>query len=373
LEVRPDCRLYTGYKPCGKQEDCAGCRHYAPWSRHVLIIKLAAVGDVLRTTTILPALKRLDSNCCITWLTDPYALPLLRANPFIDRLYSFATDDVASVLATEYDLVLNFEKERRALGIMRAVAAKARKGFVPSRAGTPVAADPDSEYALRLGLSDELKFRANTKTYPRIIFEMAGLAYEGQEYVLEISDAARRFGREFVERHEIDSPGRIVGLNTGCGSVFATKRWTVEGFIELAGILAAMPGVRLVLLGGPLEKDFNRAILERAGDRVVDAGCNNSLEEFLGLIEVCEVVVSADSLAMHLAIGRRKQVVALIGPTSSTEIDLFGRGEKIVADFDCAPCYKARCEISPTCMEAIRASTVAEAVRRCLAKEFLTG
>jgi heptosyltransferase-2 len=370
LIAQTDCRHYTGYKPCGRRDDCTACPDYAPWAKQILIIKLAAVGDVVRTTAILPGLKKEEPDCCITWLTDEAALPLLMNNPLIDRVYPFTVDGLNAVLAAHYSLLLNFEKEARALGFARAVSAITRKGFMASRSGTPAAADADSEYALRLGLSDELKFRANTLTYPQIIYEMAGLPYGGQEYVLELSETSARFAHEFCQRLSGAGcqPVRIVGLNTGCGTVFATKRWTVEGFVELINELAPMSGVRLALLGGPLEVEFSRAIKEFAGDCIIDSGCNNSMEEFLGLIECCDVVVSSDSLAMHLAIGRKKQVVALFGPTCHQEVDLFGRGEKIVTEFDCAPCYFTRCDKTPSCMDALRGTTVAAAVRRCLEK-----
>jgi len=367
MTVRPDCRFYNGYKPCGKREDCRDCPHYVPWSKQVLIVKLAATGDVVRTTAILPGLKKHYPACCITWITDEAALPLLRPIPLINRLYAFNADGLYAVGATEYDLLLNFEKEPKALGLVRAVEARVRKGFAPSASGTPVAADEDAEYALRLGLSDELKFRRNTKSYVEIIYDMAGLPYEGEEYVLELSEPAKRFAAKFAKKHGLAKYRFVIGLNTGCGTVFATKRWTVEGFAELIEDLSRETGVRLLLLGGPLERDFNRKIAKAVGRKVLDTGCNNSLDEFLAIIECCDLVVSADSLAMHLAIGRRKQVVALFGPTCAQEVDLFGRGEKIVTNFPCAPCYRSECDKSPTCMEALRAETVAAAVRRRLA------
>jgi len=363
--VQSDCRHYSGYKPCGKREDCTACPDYAPWAGQILVVKLAATGDVIRTTTILPGLHKRYPDNCITWLTDPAAIPLLKSNPMIDRLCPFTVDGLCAAQAANYTLLLNFEKEPRALGFLRTITAYKRKGFAASRSGTPAAADADSEYALQLGLSDELKFRLNEKTYPQIIYEMAGLPYEGQEYVLELSEEASRFARQFAERYALGGL-RVIGLNTGCGTVFATKRWTVEGFVELIEDLATLPNTRLLLLGGPLELEFNRAILERAGNRILDSRCDNSLEQFLGIIECCDLVVSSDSLAMHLAIGRKKQGVVLFGPTCHQEVDLFGRGEKIVTDFDCAPCYRTGCEKHPSCMEALRGATVAAAVRRCL-------
>jgi len=378
LIVQSDCRYYTGYKPCGKREDCTACPHYSPWSSQILIIKLAAVGDVVRTTAILPGLRKHHPDSCITWLTDPAAIPLLKTNPMIDRLYPFTVDGLAAVQAANYSLLLNFEKEPRALGFARNVTTYTRKGFAASRSGTPIAADADSEYALQLGLSDELKFRTNTLTYPQIIYEMAGLPYEGQEYVLELGEESLAFARKFARRIGVAAesgagssgvacqPAKVIGINTGCGTVFPTKRWTVEGFVELIEDLATIPGTRLLLLGGPLEREFNRAILARVGDRAIDSGCDNSIEDFLGIIECCDLVVSSDSLAMHLAIGRKKQLVAFFGPTCHQEVDLFGRGEEIVTDFDCAPCYRTGCERHPSCMESLRGATVAAAVRRCL-------
>lgn len=369
--VHDDCKYYTGYKPCGKCDACGECGEYTPWSRLILIIKTAAIGDVVRTTTILSALKKHDPDCCITWITDESAWPLLATNPLIDRLHTFSADGLAAVQACEYDLVLNFEKETRALGLARTIAAAEKKGFVAGRTGMPIAADSDCEYALRLGLDDELKFRTNEKTYPQIIFEMAGQPYNGEEYILELSETSVQFARDFAVRHGLEEDGvRVVGVNTGCGSVFPTKRWTVEGFVGLIEELAPDENLWLVLLGGPLEVEFNREILGRIGEsaleRVIDSRCDNTLLEFMGIIDCCDAVVTADSLAMHLAIGRKKQVVALFGPTSAVEVDLFGRGEKILPDFDCLCCYRATCKLEKSCMESIDADSVAAATRRCL-------
>ena len=53
-----DCRHFRGEKPCGVAERCEGCGSYEPVTRRILIIKLAARGDVLRTTPLLRAFRR---------------------------------------------------------------------------------------------------------------------------------------------------------------------------------------------------------------------------------------------------------------------------------------------------------------------------
>ena len=54
----PDCRLFTGYKPCVPQKLCEGCQDRQPMGTRILIINLDAMGTVLATTAQLPALKR---------------------------------------------------------------------------------------------------------------------------------------------------------------------------------------------------------------------------------------------------------------------------------------------------------------------------
>jgi ADP-heptose:LPS heptosyltransferase len=98
---------------------------------------------------------------------------------------------------------------------------------------------------------------------------------------------------------------------------------------------------------------------------VYNTGSENSLLEFAGFISVMDVVVSSDSLAMHLAIALGKKVVALFGSTCPQEITLYGRGTKIFAGLPCSPCYKSRCE-EMTCMKAITAEQVFREIQKIL-------
>lgn len=365
--IRSDCRFYTGYKPCGKADVCEGCPHYSPQGTRILVVKLAAMGDVLRTTCILPGLAKQYQPCHVTWLTDPESEVLLSANPYIARLMRFEPTHLLILLSEQFDVLLNFEKEPRALAIANLVRAREKRGFAPSPAGTLTVFNTESQYALQLGLSDELKFRQNRKTYPQIIYEMANLQYQNEEYVLELSERSKQFAAQFAEKHHLANAQHIVGVNTGCGAVFQTKQWTVDGFVGLIEEMLKDPGMRVLLLGGPRERTFNAEIIRRCSQRLIDTGCDNSLEDFLGIVNTCDLVVSSDSLTMHIAIGLKKQVVAFFGSTCPAEIDLFGRGEKVVSDFPCAPCYKASCLINPSCMDALSADQVLAAVKRVLA------
>jgi len=363
-KIRFDCRYYSGYKPCGKSEFCEGCDLYEPWGERILIIKLAALGDVLRTTPLLPGLMKKYPRANITWITDADALPLLRNNPFIHQLLSFDTEGVLIVSQGFFDLVLNFEKEDRALALMDAVSAKEKCGFACSPAKTLSIANKASLYSLALGLHDELKFRHNIKTYQQTIYDMAELPYEGEDYVLNLSHEAGDFASQAWSRYNLSPEKFRIGLNTGCGGAFETKRWTGKGFCELAQRLAQDGDCELLLLGGKRELEFNRRILKECDAPLIDTGCDNSLEEFLGIMSLCDVAVSSDSLSAHIALALGKQVVIFFGSTCPQEVELYGRGEKIVSDFPCSPCYLKTCDKNVTCMSDLKPETVYKAVRR---------
>ncbi len=363
MDFRLDCRYFRGEKPCQFQCDCPGCVHYAPMGKRILIIKLAAMGDVLRTTTLLHGLKRKYPQSHVTWITDGNALPALWNNPALDRVFAFSLESVLRLEVERFDLLICLDKEARATALAMRVAAEEKKGFGLDAGGNIFPLNPESEYAFRLGLSDELKFRKNRKTYPELIFEMCGLEYQGDEYILELSAGDRDFAREKLKRLGVREGDFVIGLNTGAGSAFANKDWPPENFVELIRRLGRENRIRVLLLGGPEEVERNRKIMAAAGRTAGDTGCDNTIGQFAAIVDGCDLVVTGDTVCLHIAIARKKPVVAFFGPTCAQEVELYGRGKKLVAGIDCVPCYRKSCDRLPNCLETITVETVLSAIR----------
>lgn len=361
---RYDCRWYRGDKPCPAGGVCAGCASCRKIERRILIIKWGARGDTLRTTPILRVLRREWPDAQISWLTAPESVPLLQHNTLVDRVYAFDALGVAALLPQSFDLLLSFDKEPGALGMALALRATDKRGFAMTESGALTVFNPAAAYALRLGVDDELKFRGNRKSYPEIIFEMAEFPYRGEEFVLELADEERARARGRLRAWFGD--GAVIGLNTGCGRVYAAKSWSQENFIALARDLLRR-GRKVLLLGGADERARNEAICEATDGRAVIAATADNLRDLIGFIDGCAAVVTGDTLALHVAVARRVPVVALIGPTAAAELDLFGRGEKIVTQKACAPCYRATCQLPVSCMQEMPPEKVLAALERVLA------
>ena len=362
MELKLDCRYYLGDKPCRFNRLCEGCPHYEPSGRRILIIKLAALGDVLRTTPILPALRKLDTSAHITWVTDVSALQLLVRNPFIDRLLPLDAMTILLLDVERFDWLICLDKEPRATALATKVAAERKSGFGLHSSGNPFPLDAKSEYLFSLGLSDDIKFRQNTRSYQELVFEACGLSFENEPYVFSIPDDASRWADEAFGRWDIPPGTPCLGVNTGGGQLFANKSLPASGFVDVIEILHRSRRERpftLLLLGGPLEREKNREILQGIGVPIVDTGADNSLFQFAALLARCSAVLTSDSLCMHLAIALQRRVVVLFGPTCEQEIELYGRGAKVVSSIACSPCYLSVCDKTITCMNTLSLKDIA--------------
>ena len=106
--------------------------------------------------------------------------------------------------------------------------------------------------------------------------------------------------------------------------------------MELTADLHGRLGGRgsFLLFGGPEERERNAAILAAlaaGGLPHADAGTENTLLDFAALVGLCDLLVASDSLALHVAVARRVPVVCFFAPTSAAEIELYGRGEKVLS------------------------------------------
>lgn len=355
-----DCRFFASEKPCRFKLDCPidnTCPKYQSMGKRILIIKLAAIGDVLRTTPVLPVLKEKYPQAHITWITDSSSLSVLEENPYIDRLLTANYENALRLQVEKFDMLICLDKDTVASSLASIVKADQKLGFALSEKGLLYPLNQEADYLFRLGVSDELKFRQNKKTYQQLIFEALGLKERQGEYVIHLPQKYTSYGEQLMKQWGIYNGRLIIGLNTGAGRRFATKRWEIGGFVELADRLSKDLKAHVVLLGGPEEIERNKEIASRTKSQVIDSGCHHSLKEFMGLINQCHLIVTGDTLALHLAIALKKLVVTFFGSTCYQEIDLYGRGKKLVADVACAPCYKGNCD-TMICMKSISADDV---------------
>src|SRR5262245_58514022 len=107
-----DCFHFIGDRPCvwHKREGVhCTCQYYRPIEQRLLIIKLDAMGDVLRTTALLPALAKAHPNASIVWITRPESVPLLENNPYLHEIIPYGEDALVMLMSRTFDRVINLD------------------------------------------------------------------------------------------------------------------------------------------------------------------------------------------------------------------------------------------------------------------------
>ena len=368
--MRLDCRHFTGALPCAAHKRdgraCDRCGDYERVDHRILIVKLAAAGDVLRTTCVLPAMRDAWPGAQITWVTERSAIPLLEDNPLIDRVV--ARQDALERLTVErFDAGFGLDPDEAGGALMAMARCGRRFGYALDDRGRVLPLNDGACAWWRLGLDDRAK-RANRRTFQDLLFETCELHGPAARPQLVVPDAARRALQQRLAPR-LAPFSRTVLLNTGGGGRWAQKKWTADHYRGLAQRLRGeQPDTAVLIAGGPEEQALNATLLGSLDDGgIVDAGCDHTLKAFAAIVELADLVVTSDSLALHMALALSRPVVALVGPTSPWELEMYGSGEVVTADVPCLACYRRQCDKPVTCMERLTPREVYDACVRVAA------
>ncbi len=364
------CRHFNGYKPCGKNTNCSrgSCAHFESVQARVLVVHLEALGAVLRSTSLVPAIRRRFPKSKLTWVTKAPAQHLLSSVNGVDRVLTTSSDDLLQLSVLEFDVALVIDKSLAASGVVaRCKSVGEVFGFKINSCGSVVPANPEARELWELGLDDHKKFFANVKSEQQLVHESLALGpYTRDEYQVHFTFS--EISQVMLRRQKWSPGGRpIIGLNTGCSAVLPAKKMTVEGHRRLIRAILADYRFRdmpIVLLGGREDGQRNEEIAR--GLPVILSPTFDGLRDGLMSVGACDAVFTGDSLGMHMAIGLRKWVVAWFGPSCAQEIDLYGRGVKVRTLAGCSPCWKRSCDKPLMCYDQLDHAEILNGLARGL-------
>jgi len=368
--LKTDCRHFPGDRPCNFNKlhgtMCNDCPHYSQIGFKILIIKFDASGDVLRTTSLLHALKKKYPESHITWFTKQNAQPIFHNNYLVDEVLVLEHDQtIPKLLALEFDLLIHPDASPQSGSFAAWVKAITKKGYYLDKKGKIQPFDDAANEWLELGAFDQKK-KLNQKSYQQILHEICGLEYERGEIILVLSEDQKKFARDFAIQHNLKKYETIIGLNTGAGSRWQYKQWGIQQF---AGLIQKInehsEKIGILLYGGSDEREKNNYLVDQF-PFVIDSGSENTLHQFFALVDLSDIFITGDTLGLHAATAFSKKIICIFGPTSSNEIEDYGRISKITPKMDCLVCYKMRCDFSPTCMDLISVQMVFDSLKQLI-------
>jgi heptosyltransferase II len=201
--------------------------------------------------------------------------------------------------------------------------------------------------------------------YYLALLERAGLI-DGSGVVVNIAltgavEAAKR-GKELFAGNRIE--GRIVGLSPGA-AFGGAKRWLPERFAQSAIAIARNREASVAIFGSKDEVRLGAqvaALIGRENVCVAYLAGKTSRRDFIDVTAACELFLSNDSGAMHIASALGVPTVVIFGPTDEAATGPAGRLQAIIREpVDCAPCHLRECPIDHRCMTRVTADHAAHA------------
>lgn len=289
------------------------------------IARIPSLGDVLRTTPILWALKEKYPDSNITWLVDRQAEPLLRGNGLIDRILVWDEFVPFQLMKEKFDVLVNLEKIPGVCALSDIIDAWVKYGFrFDSVNGIYHAYERGLDF---IDYIEKKKIGKSRDCWQKILIEMMGAKWKGQKYII---------GYKPKSGETYD-----VGLNYTVGSKWPHKAMPIEKWQKLEKELA---------------KEGYKVSWQQGAD---------DLYEYIDWINSCGIIVSNDSLGLHIAFALNKKVIGLFGPTDSKEIYFYGKSKVVRSGEKCKymPCYKIECISGKRCMEKINIRDIVNRIK----------
>ncbi len=317
----------------------------------LLLVRLGAVGDVIRTLPLLQAIRLEHPGLRIGWLVEEPSAGLLEAVEGLDAVHVLPRRSIARELqrpwswprawgrwsefrrdlrSASYDLVLDVHGTFKAAWVARAAAGTRLVGYGPggSKEGAHRLYDEAIPYpggsltrierALHLGRATGL---------------LSASAPDGSEEGAQLNHGLRFPAERAAEaRGFIRTLGRPVVVLFPFASATAKgrrKRWPGPRWAELATRLAA-DGTQVVMgWGSPREGEEAKQIAHAAGGAATLAP-STDLVQLAGLLEEADLLVTGDTGPMHLAAAVGTRCLALFGPSDPVINRPFGPGHEVL-------------------------------------------
>lgn len=345
--------------------------------KRILIVRLGAIGDVIRT---LPALKALRLNlpeAYIAWVVEDRAASILKNHPDLNNVLIVPRNKwqhnplslktlkevrlfIKNLRREKFDTVLDFH------GLFKSGLINFISG-VKNRVG----------FSRKFCKEGNFLFTNNHVSLPvkkmnrveRNLFLVKSLGLETTDHdpIIPISDEDRKFADTFIPAQETSSLRRLIIMHPGSSLSTPYKRWNHHRFAQLADTLIQKYQAKIFFTAGKDEWPLIKSITDHMTESRYVLCRTETLTQLAELIRRSDLYIGNDTAPMHLAAFLKTPVIALFGPTDPIENFPCGKGKIIMIrkDVSCNPCRKRECQ-KGLCMDAIEVKDVVESVERIL-------
>lgn len=345
----------------------------------ILVLRLSAVGDVLRTLPAVKALKERFPYSSIAWITEEPAEALLKSQPEIDRVILFPRRRWAKGIRSPKTLwgtvveMVRFVKRlrREGYGVCLDFHGSLKSGLLALLSGSPrrVGYDRRSVKEGNFLFSNEKVALPQEKIsrYERNALLLKGMGIEGGrvEPSLHIPREDKQYIEEFFRESLNGTKRPWITIHPGTSSKTLYKRWMADRYAQLADRLTEELGATVLFTWGPGEKEWVQGIQGQMRRSSVLAVETFSLTQLAEIFRRCDLYIGGDTGPTHVASFVRTPVVVIYGPTDPVINEPYGVHRKVRRAVGCNPCRKRSCK-ELRCLKAVKVEDVFRAAREML-------
>lgn len=302
----------------------------------ILIVRLSAIGDVVRVLPALHSLRDAFPDAQIDWAVESKSVQVIEGHPCLDRVLIFdRPPDLVPALKSfwafckqvrgnRYDVVIDFH------GILKSGLIAGLSG-VPERYGFARPRSREASY-----LFTNKKVRLPSQELNRV--EENLLLCDALCARRKLSDIAIYVPPDVQEEIDAFYEGafgggkRVVAMHVAMAR--AEKRWPAQCFAELADLLMADGRFEVMLTWGPGQFGAVEEVLSRTRRSPVVAPETPDLKHYAWLVHRADLYFGGDTGPMHIAWAMGTPVVAFFGGTDPAKHAPYGKPCEILCDVD---------------------------------------
>jgi len=345
----------------------------------ILILRLSAVGDVLRTLPAVMALREYFPSSNIAWVVEEPSKTLLESQPEIDQVillprkrWTEGMKSIEKVWKTfremgqfilelrrqKFDFVLDFH------GIIKSGMISFLSGS-PKRIGYDRKSSKEGNFLLS-NIKVKLP-REKISRYQRNFALLKGVGLEVKDFDarLHIPQMDKEHVESFFVRLNPPLRRPSIAIHAGANPKALFKRWMPGHYAQLADRLIRELDATVIFTWGPGELESVEAIRKEMREQSVLAPETESLTQLGELFKRCDLYLGGDTGPMHIASLMGTPVLVIYGPTDPVFHEPLGRHKKVIKDVGCNPCRNRSCK-DLKCLKMITVDDVFKATKEIL-------
>ncbi len=345
----------------------------------ILILRLSAVGDVVRTLPAVLALKKYLPSSHIAWVVEEPSKSLLESQPEIDQVILLPRKKWTEGLKSVQEFWKTLKEMGRFISKLRRERFDAvldfhgivKSGMISLLSGSSKRVGYDRR-STREGnfLFSNIKVKLpkeRISRYQRNFALLKGLGLEVNEYHgrLYIPQSDNEYITSFFTRCDPPLRRPFIAIHTGTNPKVAFKRWMPDHYARLADRLVRELGATTIFTWGLEELESVKAIQNEMKERSVLGPKTETLTQLGELLRRCDLYVGGDTGPMHIASLMGTPVVVIYGPTDPVLNEPLGKHRKVVKEVGCNPCRNRSCN-DLKCLKSITVDDVFKATKEVL-------